>query len=1707
MKIANIFKKKRKSIGKACLSAILVMVVLINITSYAVSVNYYRTLGSSEALNSPILNSQFSEENWNKWEMLTWGVYLSNFAQPFVDTYESAFSSSSGNGSQGAGYAALVFGGASDSGSEETLQNLLNYAITQQTGDFEKVIYVTFNTLNEDGSITRNDPPTRAGATETTDSSGDTSDDTSGDASGDASGDGTEDIGDIVSSSDATIRPARITDLFVEESGDEDTTWATFGADARGVINDYDWTINDWESTNYGKQIVYCGDGNLPTFWVQTSNSTYEKVFDYTDSWDLQMFSASLIKALSGDYSDETMKQIQGGFDDEYNLVLDSFGNICAKTPEGRKVIVQAASNQHLTADSSINLLTSTVFNGYMQDITENQLTNLSMQAENGGWFGTDFLGTSQIASGGLPAFAASASSISSGTVLLYFDLDTIAIQNKLFGGDAMSGDTLSYGRAVKELMDCNFDSTLGSEYTLKIETLNSTDIASKLEAGETSSGLVKYTTAMNTINVASMLANQVESNFSKAKVLDSITDLDGTEISILSDPVLVPVQTNIGGGSNGKANSNTARRLMMKHLYKVYKSGVSNSYGSVGASDLDTALSKNTPSEFINSLIGLDTSNQKASRFTCSFVSSYSGSLYDITCTSSQLDNMTISGVATDFLYTGVVNGKESVKFTAAASFIDDGHGEAFPGRLVLVYPVSEVMRIANNYLGLKDGAEYSAYASKIYMTYLQWYGVTGTGEDATSGFNTRIFDGTSDVLNVEIDDLVNAISQEEMEQEILNMTYLMLHPDEGREYRNTLVRNNLSDFLYSQYQSTVYGQSVSYSSGNLTTTKSAGGFLNIETLADNFTTGWFIEKYIDIVALILVIILVLIIIFGILKGRQLSWYFVSMIVAVNAVLLTPATGDIVPYIANKVVQSIFTDNMTFWSLSESVENAELESEYNSTSSNEGYLAGLTQDERGQVLSLVRSLSSINLDRSLTIKRDISSKVNQEMSGSYAEIQELQSARWLLPMIMRQYTANDLSTDYVSIPLGDMYDDLSNLYWLYKPLDAEASDTLTSNQAGTQLSDSVLQLLETKATYPGYIDTSVYDGEVNYKNESYSIASSVNEIEHNYMYIIANSSLSMPSLKSYVDSQGGYKSLDSLSGYAEYCINQNPAIVSTMKDFVSTIEEQASTYDRTDRGTMKQVYGYLWTTESPYHYLYGVVKDSFAMTDTMNNELTMASIIGMIQGSYVVDDDGNEVRSNFMYADETGDIKDVLDLENMFTNLIPYMYQMQLLAGGDDGTGGTLEGVTISDEYSIYEGSDAAWLFRSNWVTKLVENPDYSDAETVRGADGTAYTVANPVLPFTYPTERPMVFSEAQMNAAGLKESDLSLMELKCVEINRQVARRWTMLLNYANVDGMTKEVLLRQMATEAVLEFNSQMSPTSILSGTYAMYPNSVDLRALSFDSIMRMLLLNVTRNTGYLVSDTMLNVISNLDLLSAILLWIAAELCSWFIPLARQILMGAIFYLGLLSTLYSLVSTNLDKAKRSCGQVVINLAFLAVTILYYLFFKLLMGMTTTDSVLTVSSVQVNVGNPVWCFVLIIAVSIIYVIIMVKMFKFCFLNFRDMGFEVISSMASAASERVSNFVNGAVTSVQNFFGGGSGSTGTGRSVKGSGKDTGRQSRVAGDAEVVVEQGNTPNNSNDDGVRPEVDEQRAGTSYDDIPEPDNSEDFDEEIERGQSMN
>lgn len=128
-------------------------------------------------------------------------------------------------------------------------------------------------------------------------------------------------------------------------------------------------------------------------------------------------------------------------------------------------------------------------------------------------------------------------------------------------------------------------------------------------------------------------------------------------------------------------------------------------------------------------------------------------------------------------------------------------------------------------------------------------------------------------------------------------------------------------------------------------------------------------------------------------------------------------------------------------------------------------------------------------------------------------------------------------------------------------------------------------------------------------------------------------------------------------------------------------------------------------------------------------------------------------------------------------------------------------------------------------------------------------------------------------------------------------MADDWIRMINYINLEGMTTEVMYREMAVVALLDFNKEFSP-SALGSKFILYPYTMDIRYISFDSVMRMLMLNVSKNTQYIYNDTMQTVINNSDIFTAILLLIAAMLCSGVIPFLRDIIMAMIFYLGLIA-----------------------------------------------------------------------------------------------------------------------------------------------------------------------------------------------------------------
>lgn len=134
-KIINFKRKYVKTIKyklKKLISVLMLISILISTCAFTIEVfaanGTLQWLGTNKALGSPLLEDNFNADDWNKWELICFGVFLSNFTEPLIDDYKSAFGTGYG-GSEGAGAKALAF----DSGNRKTsLESILAYAVKMQ---------------------------------------------------------------------------------------------------------------------------------------------------------------------------------------------------------------------------------------------------------------------------------------------------------------------------------------------------------------------------------------------------------------------------------------------------------------------------------------------------------------------------------------------------------------------------------------------------------------------------------------------------------------------------------------------------------------------------------------------------------------------------------------------------------------------------------------------------------------------------------------------------------------------------------------------------------------------------------------------------------------------------------------------------------------------------------------------------------------------------------------------------------------------------------------------------------------------------------------------------------------------------------------------------------------------------------------------------------------------------------------------------------------------------------------------------------------------------------------------------------------------------------------------------------------------------------------------------------------------------------------
>lgn len=1847
---------------------ILLATLLPTITAFATPNSRLAQTNTFESSGSPLLNPNFVTNQWNKWESVAWGVFLSNFVVPMADSYETAFNTASNQGSRGSGFKALDFSTAADPASSGLLQEYTRFAVDNAT-TILKDLEVSYYYLDQAGNViapeTPGDPDTKAVIVDKTKNPTQTSispEITSlatfgsilprnladakdkdnllkndagawiagvqygGKALGGAlEGTKVEDaltsnpFDDVLGVNSVEFYPSGWFERFIKQDKSDagnpslmfipPSVSASLNYTQNKPFNPVSQVPKGYVTESSTHAVKDVAVAKLPIIWLKANDNTYVKVWDMLDPWDYQILVAMLAKEVNSDSAydsglgtkavwETVMANLDKAMETNAPLKMDAYGNIVTLIDGKPIMVVPAAYNKHITTSPLVNLVNSLFLTGPTSGVgSEHLLSKGKMPVRSWNWWASNNNESKNdgvsVFGPGLPAFGWGGTAMPNNAVSLYYDSDSLAYitykdrvkssNDKFYSEPQKYNDTqlLPHISAVLGVLDLDLDGnrkyTRGDKTDLvaprlvltgmsKAAGLGKDDNKPYKDKGEgVKSLMVNLTFQEGIIGLLPASPKEAETTYAQTMIWQNVKS------DVLGKPVVVPVAMQ-SGVSNGKETwSGLARDFVNYYgtefypqnknieLHRIAEGTNGKTYSNKTALDeLTRYLMYGEDEKPSLPLIHHAREPKMTKYINVNKLGDGKKKLTWPKAWNQWFDSTGFIWREPDYLKADTVDTTQKGDITTRAY-----NYTSMTQRWVKAYPTNNTLSKVASYLGMRGDSEFSAVAAPyVYLTYLDMYGVASA--DGKSGvnvstlnqnptkFNDKIFDSKSSaVFSFNPADYVNMMSQEDMINDVTKSIWKLLSPVHGHEYKRQLITSIVGNFIYEQYTTMVYGGALEYRAGGVqeTITRSQTGFLRFPSLEDNVFTRWFYKDYATVAIYLLATGLVFIVVLGIFRGRKATWFLISVVLLVTSVIVIPFTNDIASSSMDGLVSQILKDKTTLWSMTEFIANDNLQDNFQMT--------GLSAEEAEIAKDITKSMSVAYTDRALMLKQDISHKVIS--LGNFAAFQQFASTRWMLPTILRQFTADDNSNAYLYVPLADIADDSANAYWWFNPEDAQVSgrrdtgDVQHKYAVGTDGGQKRTEYTaeDIKQFYPNYhsTDTSkVYDttgeitgapnndtkGKLSYRSISQSVVGSKSGVVpiHDYIYMYMNNAYAgdpkvdsqvpilpvkeRPGMNADTDnktndkfwgdpkkiedspSNGGAGTyLSNLHGYKAALTEQKttlghsvlsaddedttPTTTVSKHDYstVNTLLMQLSQkYIRDKQDTYYGEFAYLWSTETQYPYFYALVKDTLDaagrydyQTGMIDNRASLENpwhagnkqlgvvlnaLTGMEHG--VVDDVNafyGATRSNFMYQSGatgvelssafdnallptgastgidtvfTGYVRDVLDLESMFHNVIPYMYQMTVTTGGLTGEHKADKGLfgdkTITTgEYRTYKGLPHSWLYRSNWATKIVEAPAYNKAETigyyVDGVRNTA-SINMTYLPDSYKAVegggRDMVFSEAQMMMLGLSEHDLTTLELKLIKLNKDIVNRWTTLLNYINVAGMSGEVFARQMALDATLAFNEAVTPSGLGNTAYSLMPNTVDLRSLSFDTILRVVLLNTSKDTNFFGTDAMETVIVNFGLVSGVLLLLVTWVCIYGVTIVRAFFLAFLFLAGVFGVARGIFASNTSKKATLLGYVTSVFILYCLSFLYYQVFNILMTGANSQAYIN-SGLQGASAPPVIALIIILVASCLYIWIIYKMFRLTLDSVlsgaMDLGYHTYKDKAHAGVDKIKRGYN----------------------------------------------------------------------------------------------
>ena len=830
--------------------------------------------------------------------------------------------------------------------------------------------------------------------------------------------------------------------------------------------------------------------------------------------------------------------------------------------------------------------------------------------------------------------------------------------------------------------------------------------------------------------------------------------------------------------------------------------------------------------------------------------------------------------------------------------------------------------------------------------------------------------------------------LSFEQKQKDLIDRIYGLTN-DSSNDYRNNWFKN-IIEGLFLTFHRTItgtWGSSISsVTTGSTSTYQSVTGYIYTPTLEELSFTATLMNNYIKIYVICLMLVIFFLVLMVLLHIRTWQQGVIMGVIMSVALLFPYILISNTINISNKISDSVYSDRFDFWALTEHQRGRSklVGSQYMNDKDLWLVEGAVTAD------TTTAGAAGVKIKWMSPKKVDIFQNLYSDSDLSESFVTNIEIFKWLFNSFI--YDCEFVDTDVFG----------SYVYRSYNSIALEAESYYhwgeTLKKKGV-VDGSVSSYSYTYEDDKGVSHTNTYNIPVGLKNVleslggaredvvkdlSYAIGKSDNTFftdnaKKGSNFIIAKDKQDDVNLVSQYDPDNKDLEASLIGLWGLMCdeinlnlTDSNAMTNTTNPGIVSNLPESSSAnYYFDDSSEVSDISKaiYLKNTESPYYYFYSVLKTRYGSAD-MNGNTTFKRALLNADLFKVSETDISGMKTSPTDSPKN-EFKDYLDLEGLFTYVIPYMkatndyieqwqeenyseieefdfvYEVDEDGNVIEDTIGQEEGEDVhsvdaskaeyAEERSAYleavkrkNNLNRVWNMYCPWVESLYDldivNYRITHAEKIKYIED----ALNPSS--YYEIGRPMIFSPAEMNVRGYRYKNLTDIERRMQSV---LEKTYTDLLYLVNYYDMDDDVVLSAAAMYATFHFNAEFSDNNFLSESVMLYPQGFELKNFNYDAFMRLALLNATGENVFGDNDLYERVLSKTNIFTGLLLVICDLVACVIIPMFKFLMILGLLFLGLLVCITCVVNppekifemVNKSVLLPTCLFMVLNIGFAIV------------------------------------------------------------------------------------------------------------------------------------------------------------------------------------